>query len=279
MFGLTYQFDDLFDGVCSQNITGVLLFQLFPNELSMIELATTEHTKSCWNYTTSHIHFQTENALTFLLYNAILAITATSRDKSSVDLENFRCLNNVYAYKISRNGFQNHLGYFDSSMVRMMANFCQEFSCAKLDLPIILKDYPLGYLLVLHSLCFIANTVFYVYFRNEPSVKSTSISLSLLLFLACYCLSLFTIAYIIHRSQKLLSIDLCTVHVWFNAVRLSMPLIFATLLVRMLRVYRIFTQFKVLKPIYSIYIYLCSFCLYFTSNITYYNYTITIYFS
>ena len=248
-----YQFDDLIlDDVCSQNITeGILLFQLFPNEL--IELTTLAHSKSCWNYLNDTISQKLENRtpLTFLIYNAILTLTVASQNKSSVDWQNFNCSNNVvYVYQISEDGLQNSVGFYDGSL-HMMTHFCQVFSCRELDLSVVLKDFPLGYLLVLPSLCIITNTVLlvlYIYFRNEPSVKSTSISLSLLIFLACYFLSVFTITLIIHSSQRLLSIDLCTVHIWLNGIGLSLPLLLATMLVRMLRVYRIFTQHKILKP-------------------------------
>ena len=252
MFG--YQLDDLMlDVECFQNITeGILLFQLFPNEL--IELMTLAHSKSCWNYLNDTIlsqKLQSENPLTYLSYNAILTLTVASQNKSSIDWENFHCSNNVvYVYQISDNGLQNRVGFYDGSL-HMVTHFCQVFPCRDLDLPVVLKDFPLGYLMVLPSLCIITNTVLlvlYIYFRNEPSVKSTSISLSLLIFLACYFLSVFIITHIIHRSQRLLSIDLCTVHIWLNGIGLSLPLLLATMLVRMLRVYRIFTQHKILKP-------------------------------
>ena len=248
-----YQLDDLvIDDVCFQNITeGILLFQLFPNEL--MELTTLAHSKSCWNYLNGTISqkLENENSLTFLIYNAILTLTVASQNKSSVDWENFNCSNNVvYVYQISRNGLQNRVGFYDGSL-HMMTRFCRVFSCRELDLPVVLKDFPLGYLLVLPSLCIITNTVLlvlYIYFRNEPSIKSTSISLSLLIFLACYFLSVYTITLIIHSSQRLLSIDLCTVQIWLNGIGLSVPLLLATVLVKMLRVYRIFTQHKILKP-------------------------------
>ena len=253
MFG--YQLDDLmFDDVCSQNITeGIFLFQLFPNEL--IELTTLAHSKSCWNYLNDTISqkLQSENSLTFLIYNAILTLTVALQNKSSVDWENFHCSNNVvYIYQISGNGLQNRVGFYDGSL-HMLTHFCRVFSCRELDLPILLKnDAPLGYLLVLSSLCIITNTlllVLYLYFRKEPSIKSTSISLSLLIFFACYLFLGFTILFALHRYQKLLfSVDVCMVTIWPSGLGLPLPIILATLLVKMLRVYRIFTHYTRLKP-------------------------------
>ena len=46
------------------------------------------------------------------------------------------------------------------------------------------------------------------------------------------------------REQDLYKLDLCMVYVWLE---LSIPLILATILVKMLRVYRIFTAYKILK--------------------------------
>ena len=250
MFG--YQFDDLIlDDVCSQNITeGILLFQLFPNEL--MDLTTLQHFKSCWNYLNNTISQKLENRnpLTFLIYNAILTLTVSSQNKSSVDWQNFHCSNNVvYIYQISGNDLQNRVGFYDGSL-HMVTHFCGVFFCRELDLPVVLKDFPLGYLMVLPSLCIITNTVLlvlYIYFRKEPSIKSTSISLSLLIFLACYLLSLFTITFVIHESQKLLSIDLCLLLIPLSGYGLPLPLISAALLVKMLTVYRIFTQFRIIK--------------------------------
>ena len=197
-----------------------------------------------------YIIYLNEKSLTFLIYNAILTLMVASQNKSSVDWENFHCSNNVvYVYQISENDLQNRVSFYNGSL-HMMTNFCQVFFCRELDLPVVLKDLPLGYLMVLPTLCIITNTVLlvlYIYFRNEPSIKSTSISLSLLIFLACYFLSLFTITFVIHESQKLLSIDLCILLIPLSGYGLSLPLISAALLVKMLMVYRIFTQFRIIK--------------------------------
>ena len=253
-----YQLDDsILDDVCSQNITeGILLFQLFPNEL--IELTTLAHPKSCWNYLNdaiSHVKLQSDKPLTFLIYNAILTLTVASQNKSAVDWENFHCSNNVvftYIYQISGNGLQNRVGFYDGSL-HMTTRFCQVFSCRELDLPVVFKnDAPLAYLMVLSSLCIITNTlllVLYLYFRKEPSIKSTSISLSLLLFFACYLFLGFTILFAVQRFQKLIfSVDVCMVTIWPSGLGLTLPIILATLLVKMLRVYRIFTHYTRLKP-------------------------------
>jgi hypothetical protein len=60
------------------------------------------------------------------------------------------------------------------------------------DLPIVTREIVLvPYLLPLSILCFIFNTillVLYIVFRNEPSIKSTSVSFSMLILIGCYIL-------------------------------------------------------------------------------------------
>ena len=109
-------------------------------------------------------------------------------------------------------------------------------------LPIVYQPAELvPYLFPLPILCTLFNTillVLYLVFRNEPSVKSTSVSLSILIFAGCYLLIAYTIVLIVHELNWL---DLCMARIWLCGVGLSLPLILATILVKMLRVYRIFT--------------------------------------
>ena len=115
------------------------------------------------------------------------------------------------------------------------------------DLPVVYKPRTSTLYLLLPSLCFILNTtllVLFLYFRNEPNIKSTSVSLSLLIFIGCYFLVGYTFCLILYEVYRF---DLCMVSVWFSGTGLSIPLILATILIKMLRVYRIFKAFKILK--------------------------------
>ena len=116
------------------------------------------------------------------------------------------------------------------------------------DLPVVNKEAVLiPYLLPLPILCMVFNTillVLYIVFRNQPSIKSTSVSLSMLMLIGCYILIGYSIFLMV---DELYPLDLCMVHVWLGGIGLSIPLIFATILMKMLRVYRIFTTFEVLK--------------------------------
>ena len=120
------------------------------------------------------------------------------------------------------------------------------------DVPIVNREaipFPYQILLPLPILSFIFNTILlflYVIFRNEPSIKSTSVSISMLIFIGCYILISYSISLIVGK-QDLYKLDFCMVYVWLSGIGLSLPLILATILVKMLRVYRIFTAHKILK--------------------------------
>ena len=113
------------------------------------------------------------------------------------------------------------------------------------DLPIVNKLAVLfPYLLPLPILSFIFNTiliVLYIIFHNEPSIKSTSVSISMLILTGCYILIGYSILLPVYQ------LDFCMTLIWLSGIGLSIPLILATILVKMLRVYHIFTAHKILK--------------------------------
>ena len=103
--------------------------------------------------------------------------------------------------------------------------------------------------LILFALCFgliTVNLVLYIVFRKEPEVKATSVSVSMCMFLSCYLLVLFLPLQLVegepisHTNAS--ATFLCTALVWFSIVGLPFCLIFATLIVKMLRVYLIFSN-------------------------------------
>ena len=86
----------------------------------------------------------------------------------------------------------------------------------------------------------------YTYFRNEPEVRSTNYMLSLLIFLGCY-LNLIFLIFLLYFHQPILipeaTLDIiCVILPWINILGLSMPLIIATVLVKLIRVYHIFNR-------------------------------------
>lgn len=106
-------------------------------------------------------------------------------------------------------------------------------------------------------LCIVGVTLilfFYIYYRNEPEIKATSVTLSLLMFLGCYVI-LFYILMAILYTQSLVPSDspfnICLALLWSGSTGISLTLILATLLVKMLRVYHIFNHFGKVGKMYS----------------------------
>ena len=75
----------------------------------------------------------------------------------------------------------------------------------------------------------------------------------MLIFLGCYLHIAYTILEFISYNTSV--VDVCIVSAWMNGLGLSLPLIMATVLVKMLQVYRIFTLMKRMKPsVYTKYV-------------------------
>ena len=120
------------------------------------------------------------------------------------------------------------------------------------DLPVISIDPPIGYtvgmasLIVLLAVFVTLTLLLYLCFRKEPEVKATSFTISLFLFAGCYfnLLYIILIVYFEHpafnaRSTKHQN-TVCNLFLWFSGTGISMPLMLATLLVKLMRVYHIF---------------------------------------
>ena len=100
------------------------------------------------------------------------------------------------------------------------------------------------------------NLVLYFVFRKEPEVKATSVSVSMCMFLSCYLLVSF-LPLLLMEGEPISHTNtsatfLCTALVWFSISGISFSLIFATLIVKMLRVYLIFSNpFAYRKKLFS----------------------------
>ena len=169
-------------------------------------------------------------------------LTSPGKFKSESDIADS---SKVYIYH-NLNSTANLIGIYDDKS-GTLTNM-SEIIFTDYDLPVVNRVAVLvPYLLPLPILCMIFNTillVLYIVFRNQPSIKSTSVSLSMLMLIGCYILIGYSIFLMV---DELYPLDLCMVHVWLGGIGLSIPLIFATILMKMLRVYRIFTTFEVLK--------------------------------
>lgn len=104
------------------------------------------------------------------------------------------------------------------------------------------------------SFIFITITmVLYCCYRKKPIIKSTSFSLSMLMFTGCYLLLIYLVfiqARISPRQPDLTAAYFrtdCLVYMWLNGIGIPSVMIFATLLVKMARVYHIFSAYRRLQ--------------------------------
>jgi hypothetical protein len=191
------------------------------------------------------------NPYAFLLYESVwnlISSIGTRSNSHSRQVTSSSPVNDnskVYVYH-NLNSTARLIGIYDG-ISNTLINV-SETTFTDYDLPVVNKAAILiPYLLPLPILCIVLNTillVFYIVFHNEPSIKSTSVSISMLILFGCYILIGYSTFLIVHVGDKL---DVCMTLVWLSGIGLSIPLILATILVKMLRVYRIFTAFKLLK--------------------------------
>lgn len=98
--------------------------------------------------------------------------------------------------------------------------------------------------------CFIFLSItltLFIYFRKSPEVKATSVTLSLCMYFGCYGLLLYIPLLLLdehpidHVSLPT-NFKLCMCSAWFSVIGFPLPVIFATILLKMLRVYLIFSH-------------------------------------
>ena len=111
--------------------------------------------------------------------------------------------------------------------------------------------YTVGFAILITSTCFLVTfmLVLHICFKKEPEIKATSFSLSLLMFAGCY-FNLFYITLLYYSVHTANTIDIryqhviCNLFLWFSAPGISLPLMLAVLLVKIIRIYYIFRTFK-----------------------------------
>ena len=243
----SHRLEDLRDLVvaseeCNQSniFEGVLLFQL-----------TEEHRE----LDSDAISRQTTNPFAFLLRDAIWALalaTDNNRTTSFMDtISDPSQSSDVYIYQASLISAELVGVYSGNSSSLTTINIS---SFAYND-PIIQLVAPSPYLLIASVICLLFNTlmlILYLCFRKHPDVKATNVSLSLLIFIGCYLLIGFAIGQFFRYNH---AVDLCIENHWMSATGLGHWLVYATVLVKMLRVYHIFTLHRRIKPsVYTVYI-------------------------
>ena len=220
-------------GMCNASniLEGVFMFQLTPERRDF-----NSNAKSS----------PTANPFAFLLHDAIWALALAAQNKdTNISLKDSICqCSDIYVYQASN---------LSAELVGIYSGKSNAFTNVTVgtlmyDGPILQSVELSPYLMLLSGSCLLFNTILlilYVCFRNHPDVKSTNVSLSLLIFIGCYLLIGFTI---VEYIKYALAVNVCLGTLWLSALGLSMPLVLATVLVKMLRVYHIFTLRRRMKP-------------------------------
>ena len=94
--------------------------------------------------------------------------------------------------------------------------------------------------------------VLFLYWRNKPEIKATSPYLSLVMFVACYLVFTASVMRTIHRSfviEMIAFSAICNVEIWCGSTGFN--LIFATLFVKLLRIYHVFRVFRKTSKFWS----------------------------
>ena len=182
-------------------------------------------------------------------------------DSSAVqDLESYQEHNNwifnIIHVRMPRPVLVSTVHYSNLSIVATSFNVTILETAPRGDLQIVVENLPLAYIVIvgfqitLMTIFVTLTLVLYIYFHKEPEIKATSFTLSLLMFAGCY-LNLLYLSLLFYSNQKVYSIDivrdnaLCLSLQWLSAAPgISLPLMLATLLMKMLRIYHIFHNTK-----------------------------------
>ena len=145
--------------------------------------------------------------------------------------------------------------YYNSSISDISFNESALGKAPTDELPIVIADPPFAYTLGitfqigLTALFVTLMLLLYICFHKEPEVKATSFTLSLLMFAGCY-FNLIYLSLLHHTNRAIYSLNIphqnavCVFLLWLSAPGISLPLMLAILIVKMLRVYHIFNSSK-----------------------------------
>ena len=95
--------------------------------------------------------------------------------------------------------------------------------------------------------------VLYIWFRNEPDIKATSVSLNILTFLGCFLLCFFLVLLNImglpndYKESLHFANHVCKINLWLNGLSIPGALILSDLLVKLARVYWLFDYRHIIK--------------------------------
>lgn len=166
----------------------------------------------------------------------------------SLDFSKDPASDGVKIYLHSNNNLMEVGTYQNSSNISILESVVASVPKDTLSTVYALVPVPVTAILVtLMVICLVMTTIIlslFIYYRDHPDVKATSPYLSYLMFLGCYLLFFSTLTHavsgvtVIHGLGRLIE---CWAVIGLDS--LGVNLIFTTLLLRMLRIYRVFSSF------------------------------------
>ena len=227
---------------------------------------------SYWNYTTMLMEYQTRenaslqpNRYTNRLHDLLLAIALKLNSNYTQKSNNFTFRGAQGIVKVNSDGWvqsnikfvqvrgtsEFHIATYNTldEINFTDHSFSGQASLYKPRLRVIggSKFYTVGLAVEITLGCLLttAMLILLIIFHKEPEVKSTSFTLSLLMFLGCY-LTLLYLSLLLHFDQSYdhLAVthlhNLCQSQPWLSGLGIPLNLTVAVLLIKMLRVYHIF---------------------------------------
>ena len=198
------------------------------------------------------------NAFSYIAYDLVwgAALTLSSRKQKTNGTISHQPQRNMNIIQVKGHG-ESHIATYSFHLGQLSVHDREFKDRAPSDeLPLVVLGVPVAYTImfsILLVIVFVVETsvlTLYICFHKEPEIKSTSFSLSLLMFLGCYLCNVYTPISLYFQQPLMESLEvetaLCHVRLWLSNV--GIYFIEATLLVKILRVYHIFFRYKA-KPI------------------------------
>lgn len=267
---------------CDNNMEGVIFLNdvsisenRYPQPLAdfeaIYESVNTSFTGNEIFYKHSYASILYDSILTAALADHInLSNTTFPGATGQVRISNGKRLSNISIVQV-QDGNTVEIGYYDTESKQII--YSNPFTSGNIPRGTIMEVYDtssvvhITLVMCVFVLCFIFVTVvlvLFIYFRNEPEIKASSASLSMCMFLGCYLLLLFVPLLLIQSVESLpvSANTVCMTLPVFFGTGLPFPLILATLIVKMLRVYTIFSTipFHTRKSSFLMGLFFSTFC-------------------
>ena len=205
----------------------------------------------------SDMNFESDSSI---LFDSVLAVTLASEGvqisnayfegrTGLVQFRNGNRLNNISAVQVI-NGSEIEIAHYNANTQQLIVTHAiLESDSPRGSVLIIQNENTIGHNIlfaIITFLCYLFITVvliLYVLFRNEPEIKATSVTISLSMFVGCYLLLSFILVLLVkaYPDMRVAVPHSATCHfvAWLGGTGIPFPLILATILVKMLRVYAI----------------------------------------